>query len=255
MLAASPVATASVRYLKISEEPEALSTVPSESLGWRLVPIVIMSDTESESDGDPVPLEPEDIESDSMSESEMRGADVVEIESFITIESDAKTGPFKAAVTMSEAWNESDTAMVLAVAIASATPSESDSERLTPADMASLITIESDACIEFALPLVEVTVVDRESVVPSMSIVCLDTLLDVEIDSPKVMLSVDCGLVKDSCLETESVVAKLSDRLFDSTCSRFTESVEPSESEIAIAETLLLESAISNESDSGRVAV
>src|SRR5579875_686993 len=142
LLSASPVATASVRYLKVPEEPEALSTVPSESLGWRLVPIVIMSDTESESDGDPVPLEPEDIESDSMSESEMRGADVVEIESFITIESDAKTGPFKAAVTMSEAWNESDTAMVLAVAIASATPSESDSERLTPADMASLITIE-----------------------------------------------------------------------------------------------------------------
>src|SRR5579875_244798 len=138
----SDAETASVRYLKVPEEPEALSTVPSESLGWRLVPIVIMSDTESESDGDPVPLEPEDIESDSMSESEMRGADVVEIESFITIESDAKTGPFKAAVTMSEAWNESDTAMVLAVAIASATPSESDSERLTPADMASLITIE-----------------------------------------------------------------------------------------------------------------
>src|SRR5579875_3209384 len=52
LLSASPVATASVRYLKVPEEPEALSTVPSESLGWRLVPIVIMSDTESESDGE-----------------------------------------------------------------------------------------------------------------------------------------------------------------------------------------------------------
>jgi hypothetical protein len=63
VLAASPVATTSVRYLEIPEEPEALSTVPSESLGCRLVPIVIMSDTESESDGKGPAIWPVDAES------------------------------------------------------------------------------------------------------------------------------------------------------------------------------------------------
>jgi hypothetical protein len=75
----SLVARTSDRCPRLAAELEVLSIVSKESLGWRPMPIVMVSSGERESYSDPVLEEPYDTESLVVSESDTEGANVVTI--------------------------------------------------------------------------------------------------------------------------------------------------------------------------------